>query len=156
VHIQEVVVARPSGDRGLQDEITEAEKATAASLEAVDINLGGGSLDGSFKPGFSVQLAGESVTAEAVTRAAQLRTLVCLSLEGPRVTDDVLSGLSGHTYLASLTLKSGAFSEAGLLSLRGCSSLKWLSIKGTHVSQKAVGELETLLPQCEITVETAK
>src|SRR5690606_36432132 len=70
----------PLPKKSPHDDISEEERRIAKELDATAVNLGGGSLDGSVKPGFKVFLEGDLVTVANVRKAAQLSTLVSLNL----------------------------------------------------------------------------
>jgi hypothetical protein len=136
--------------KSLHDQISVDEKRIAAELSATEINLGGGSEDGSAKPGFSVYLEGAQASEANVRKAAKLTTLVSLRLSGSSVTDACLSPLKGHAYLGRLDLESTSISDAGLAQLTGLSALKWLAIDGGNVTEQGVSALRVALPKCEI------
>jgi hypothetical protein len=143
----------PPAKTGPEDQISEKEKQIAAELDATEINLGGGSQDGSAKPGFWVQLEDSKASEENVRKAAQLTTLVSLRLAGRSVTDACLAPLKGHRYLASLELDSTSISNAGLTNLAGLTALKWLTFKGGTITESQVNGLHSSLPKCEIEFE---
>jgi hypothetical protein len=128
------------------------EKAIAAAVAATEINPGGGSQDGSAKSGYSVQIR-PGATEDRMRKAAQLTTLVSLSITGTQATDAWLGYLKGHSYLASLDLTSTSVTDQGLLSLSECTGLKWVTIRNCNVTVQGVKALQTALPKCEITFE---
>jgi hypothetical protein len=140
----------PPPKKSLHDQILRDERRIAGELNATEINLGGGSEDGSAKTGFLVRLDGAQASEANVRKAAKLTTLVSLQLSGGSVTDACVFPLKGHAYLASLALKSTSISDAGLAHLTGLSALKWLTIDGGNVTEQGVQSLRTALPKCEI------
>jgi len=146
----------PTPKKGPHDQISRKEKQIAAELNATEINLGGGSLDGSAKTGFWVQLEGAQASEGNVRKAAQLTTLVGLRLTGTGVTDACLLPLQGHPYLATLDLYSTSVSDAGLAHLAGLNALKWLTIDGGGVTQQGVNALRSALPKCEVKLQKRK
>ena len=156
IRIRGIVVAYPSQLHDEHDKIPQEEKLIATSLGARSVNLCGGSQDGTYKPGYSVVLSGAQVTHEQMQEVSNLSTLVYLNLEGQQVTDQILSIISGHDYLASLTIRNASISHIGILSLKNCSHLKWLRLVNTPVSSEAIRQLEVALSQCEITVKGAQ
>jgi hypothetical protein len=140
----------PPPKQGPHDQISGDERQIAAELNATEINLGGGSIDGSAKAGFWVQLEGAQASEENVQKAAQLTTLVSLRLAGTSVTDACLAPLRGHSYLAQLDLLSTSVSDAGLAHLTSLSALKSLNIAGGPVTEQGVNVLRSALPKCEV------
>jgi len=137
----------PPPKKGPHDQISDDEKRIAAELDATEINLGGGSQDGSAKTGFWIRLEGARATEQNVRRAAKLTTLVSLGLSGKGVNDASLSPLKGHAYLASLDLNSTSISDAGLAHLTGLGALKWLTIDDAAITEQGVNALRTALPK---------
>jgi len=70
----------PPPKKGPHESISQEERQIAAELYATEINLGGGSEDGSAKPGFWVSLEGAQASEVNVRKAAKLTTLVSLRL----------------------------------------------------------------------------
>ncbi len=86
-------------------------------------------------------------------KISSLSTLVYLNIEGPQVTDKIISTISGHHYLTSLTIRNTtSISETGLLLLKDCSSLKYLALANVPVAQNAIIQLQERLPDCEIDI----
>jgi hypothetical protein len=140
----------PPPKKSPHDEISEIEKRIATELNATEINLGGGSQDGSAKTGFWVILEGVHANEENIRKAAKLTTLVTLNLTGRTVTDASLSPLKGHSYLASLKLHSTSVSDAGLAHLSGLKALKFLTVEDSNATEQGVKALQLALPKCEI------
>lgn len=140
----------PPPKKSSHDQISQDERRIAGELRATKINLGGGSEDGSAKPGFWVRLDGAEASEANVRKAAKLSTLVSLQLSGSNITDACLSPLMGHAYLASLDLKSTSISDAGLAYLVSLSALKWITIDGGNVTEQGVQSMQIALPKCKI------
>ncbi len=147
-HVQSLVVPEQKDDP--HDRIPEEEKENAKILGAVSVNLGGGSLDGTYKSGFNLALEGERVTDENLQKAAKLTTLVTLRLSGQNVTDEQLAILNGHLYLASIHLVSTSITNKGLDHLKTLPTLKFLTIRDAQVTNEAIEELKKAAPQCEV------
>lgn len=143
----------PPRKQDAHDLITEQEKQVARQLGATEINLGGGSLDGSYKSGFWIRLAGPQITAARMDNLTKLSTLVSLDLSGKELDDKLLSRIASHPYLASLGLKSTSVSDEGLMQLKQAKTLKFLTIEGTSISEKAIQELQKSLPQLEVELQ---
>ncbi|MEI8291652.1 MAG: hypothetical protein WCH99_19465 [Verrucomicrobiota bacterium] len=144
----------PPPKKSPHDQISQDERRIAGELRAMEINLGGGSEDGSAKPGFWVYLDGAQASEANVRKAAKLTTLVSLRLSGSSVTDACMSPLKDHAYLASLELKSTSISDAGLAHLTGLGALKWLKIDGGNVTEQGIQSLRAVLLKCEIESRT--
>ena len=140
----------PSKKDDPHERITDAERAIAREIDAIPINLGGGSEDGSYKPGFRIWIQAGQGSEEILKKARALTTLVSVDLEGPQVTDAWLSPLEGHSYIGSIRLRSVSITDRGLLSLRKSTGLKWLTLEHCAVTPAAVQELQAALPKCEI------
>src|SRR5579859_745325 len=95
----------PSKKNDPQDRISDVEKAVAKEIDAIPINLGGGSEDGSYKSGYRIWIQAGQGSAALLRKASTLSTLVCVDLEGPQVTDDWLAPLDGIPYIGSMTLR---------------------------------------------------
>ncbi|HLY74410.1 MAG TPA: hypothetical protein VKU80_09850 [Planctomycetota bacterium] len=144
----------PSKKNDPQDRISDVEKAVAKEIDAIPINLGGGSEDGSYKSGYRIWIQAGQGSAALLRKASTLSTLVCVDLEGPQVTDDWLAPLDGHPYIGSMTLRSPAITDKGLTFLRRSKGLKWLTLDHCGVTAEGVRALQTALPKCEITIRS--
>lgn len=145
-----VAIAEPTPRDDPHDRITEDEKKLASQLGATSINLGGGSLDGTYKSGFMLGFKGDGVTDENLQSAMQLSTLVSLYLDGPHVTNERLLILDGHAFLASLKLDSTSVTDEGLAHLAKLPALKFLTLQTPNVTKAGVEQLQAALPHCEI------
>lgn len=132
------------------DLISQEEKELGERLNAISINLGGGSLDGRFKQGFALTLSGDEVTDETLGQLDKLSTLVALDLIGTQVTDQRLAILEGHPYLASVTLQDTEVTDDGLLILKSLPTLKFLTLDEGKFTAAGVEALSKAAPQCEV------
>ncbi len=132
------------------DNITEKEKELGKSLNAMAINLGVGSLDGTYKPGFRLGLKGDQVTDENMQKLNQLSTLVSLTLTGAEVTDARLALIAKHPYLADIDLDNTAVTDAGLLQLSQMPTLKFIDVHGGSISDSGIEALKKAVPRLEI------
>jgi hypothetical protein len=143
----------PSKPNDPHDRISDVERATAKEIDAIEINLGGGSEDGSYKSGYRLWIQNGQGSLEVFRKAATLSTLVCVDLEGKQVTDAWLAPLAGHPYITSMTLRSTSVTDAGLPHLCGLHALKWLTLEKSGVTESEIRMLRTALPKCKITIK---
>jgi Leucine-rich repeat (LRR) protein len=72
------------------------------------------------------------------------------ALRGQPLTDAGLVHLKGLTSLQRLTLSGTKVTDAGLVHLKGLTSLKMLSLQKTKVTDAGVKDLQSALPKCYI------
>jgi hypothetical protein len=144
----------PPRRKDAHDLITGEEKRLAKEIGAVEINLGGGSMDGSAKSGFWIRLTGPQITSASLDKLMNLSTLVSLDITGMELNDRLLARISSHPYLASLKLNKTAVSDEGLMQLKDAKTLKFLTIEGTSFSEKSIHDLQKALPQLEIEMQS--
>ena len=71
-------------------------------------------------------------------------------MDNPQVTDAGLVHLKGLTSLEGLVLNGTEITDAGLVHLKDLANLKGLNLQGTDVSDEAVEKLHEELPKCKI------
>ena len=69
-----------------------------------------------------------------------------------RLTDNALTHITSFSALESLFIGDNQFSEAAIIGLAKCKSLKYLSIDESQLSTTALAELKRALPKCEINI----
>ncbi len=78
------------------------------------------------------------------------RPVIHVTLSGPKVTDAGLVHLKGLTSLERLDLHDTQVSDAGLVNLKGLTSLQTLFLDGNQVTDAGVKELRAALPNCRM------
>ena len=77
--------------------------------------------------------------------------VVELNLSRSKITDAGLLHLKGLTSLQTLSLYRTQVTDAGLVHLTGLTSLKSLDLRGTKVTDAGVADLQKVVPNCKIT-----
>ncbi len=78
------------------------------------------------------------------------RPVTGVILQAPNVTDAGLVHLKGLTSLQSLNLTYTQVTDAGLVHLKGLTSLQRLGLRDSKVTDAGVKELREALPKCRI------
>lgn len=98
----------------------------------------------------SLVLKDFTLTEEGLTALENIQGLRSLMLSG-NLSNRELQSLENLNGLVSLELAGGEFTDSGLSSLYGLKNLKKLKISGSQVTQTGIRDLQSHLPDTEIT-----
>lgn len=99
----------------------------------------------------NLNLLGTPLSDEGLCHLAELPRLRSLVLSGTRITDDGLKELGSLRSLRDLQLNDADITDAGLEHLKRLSAATSISVHRTHVTAKAVSQLQESLPKCTVT-----
>lgn len=95
-------------------------------------------------------LDGSAVSDDGLGQLTELPRLRDLALRDTGVTDVGLAHLKALPKLRTLALSRAKITDAGLVHLRHMPSLKTVSLFGNHLSEVAIQELQTAMPDLKV------
>jgi hypothetical protein len=95
-------------------------------------------------------LEGADVDDERLLNLAPLSSLRCLDLDDTDITDRSLAVIARFPALEELWLECTRITDVGLESLRSCSTLRFVSVAYTSVTEEAVAALVRAVPGIEV------